>query len=293
MAASVLNSPGRIFGRAHLQYEAYAVDQIVSVRTQCAKGDGKTDDTAALQAVFDAYAGCKIIFFDAWTYFVTSTQDPGRHADDRRGLASAPGDSGTLEISDIIFPTVGPPQALLCSSGGGWSRSRRAKLANQKQKRLAPLEGLITRCARTIKPIAIHFTNSSSGYFEGTWVWNAGHNLDGTTGHIQLSLFSGRRILSESAGSRACGGLYVENSLHIFIFGAGHYSFFMDYDWTCLTANNCQSEIISIDAASRVNLFCVATVATTNSLSIGGSPGIKAAGNVDRFQSTFTSWSSS
>ncbi|KZP05971.1 glycoside hydrolase family 55 protein [Athelia psychrophila] len=62
---------------------------------------------------------------------------------------------------------------------------------------------------------------------------------------------------------------------------------------TCLNANNCQSESISIDAASRVNLFSVTTVATTNSLSIGGSPGIKAAGNVDGFQSTFTSWSSS
>ena len=33
--------------------------------------------------------------------------------------------------------------------------------------------------------------------FQGTWVWLADHDLDGTE---QLTLFSGRGILSESAG---------------------------------------------------------------------------------------------
>ena len=35
------------------RYIDYAVDQFVSVKSQGAKGDGVTDDTAALQAVFD------------------------------------------------------------------------------------------------------------------------------------------------------------------------------------------------------------------------------------------------
>lgn len=52
-APSLLDSTGRIFGRSHPQYENFAVDQFVSVKSQGAKGDGKTDDTAVLQTVFD------------------------------------------------------------------------------------------------------------------------------------------------------------------------------------------------------------------------------------------------
>lgn len=50
---SLLDSQGRIFGRGHPQYENYAPDQFVSVKSQGARGDGRTDDTAAIQAVFD------------------------------------------------------------------------------------------------------------------------------------------------------------------------------------------------------------------------------------------------
>ena len=52
-AASLLDSAGRIFGKTHPQYADYAPDQFVSVKSQGAKGDGRTDDTAAIQAVFN------------------------------------------------------------------------------------------------------------------------------------------------------------------------------------------------------------------------------------------------
>ena len=72
-AGSLLDSAGRMFGRGHPQYEDYAPGQFVSVKTQGAHGDGETDDTAALQAVFDQFSGCKIIFFDAGVYLVSDT----------------------------------------------------------------------------------------------------------------------------------------------------------------------------------------------------------------------------
>lgn len=52
-ADSLLDSSGRIFGKTHPQYANYAPGQFISVKSQGAKGDGQTDDTAAIQAVFD------------------------------------------------------------------------------------------------------------------------------------------------------------------------------------------------------------------------------------------------
>ena len=40
-------------GKTHPQYASYSVDQVVSARDQGATGDGKTDDTAALQSLFN------------------------------------------------------------------------------------------------------------------------------------------------------------------------------------------------------------------------------------------------
>ncbi|KIK21024.1 glycoside hydrolase family 55 protein [Pisolithus microcarpus 441] len=127
---NLLDSEGRVFGKSHPQYADYALDQIVSVRSMGATGDGVTDDTAALQAVFDQYAGCKLIFVDAGTYYITDTliipagsqvageawsviMGGGSKFEDESGpdcLFGANGvftPSGILEITDIVFTTRG------------------------------------------------------------------------------------------------------------------------------------------------------------------------------------------
>lgn len=50
--SSLLDS-GRIFSKGRPTYANYAVSEFVSVKDEGAKGDATTDDTAALQAVFD------------------------------------------------------------------------------------------------------------------------------------------------------------------------------------------------------------------------------------------------
>lgn len=143
----LLDKAGRIFGKAHPQYAEYSVTQFVSAKDHGAKGDGVTDDTHALQAIFDEvcksadyadaivltsfkYAGEKVIFLDAGTYIVTSTltlpagtrlvgeawsviAGKGSVFSDQSNpqvvvRAGEKYSSGVMEITDIIFSTVGP-----------------------------------------------------------------------------------------------------------------------------------------------------------------------------------------
>ena len=152
-SSNLLDSAGRIFGKSHPQYTEYSPDQFVSVKAQGAAGDGKTDDTDAINDVFAQvgpvitisltywlnnplvqYAGCKIIFFDAGTYIVTSTitipagtQVVGEAWTTIMGSGSAfedynnpqvvvrvgePGSTGVVEITDMIFTAKGPGDRL-------------------------------------------------------------------------------------------------------------------------------------------------------------------------------------
>jgi glucan 1,3-beta-glucosidase len=122
--ASLLDSAGRIVSRGHPQYADYDVSQIASARSAGAKGDGVTDDTAALQALLDSAANCKIVFLDAGVYYITDTLRipvgtrlvgeawtvvmAGGHAFGSQKnpkvavQVGSAGDTGVVEISDIM-----------------------------------------------------------------------------------------------------------------------------------------------------------------------------------------------
>ncbi|KAJ7197153.1 glycoside hydrolase family 55 protein [Mycena pura] len=229
--SSLLNSAGQIFGKTHPQYEHYNVSQFVSVRDCGATGDGTSDDTDAIQAVLDKFASSKIIFFDAGTYIVKSTvtipagsrivgeawsvisgagpafQDPNNPQVVVR--VGEPGSQGVLEITDMIFTTVGPaPGAIVLEwnikedeqgSAGAWDTHIRlggAAGTNLEIEQCSPGNDP-SGCIAAF--MALHLTRNSSAYLEGMWVWTADHELD-EDGVSQLNIFSGRGILSESQG---------------------------------------------------------------------------------------------
>ncbi|KAM5534110.1 hypothetical protein V8D89_012291 [Ganoderma adspersum] len=227
----LLDSAGRIFGKSHPQYEAFALDQVVSVRDHGAKGDGKTDDTAALQAVFDEFAGCKLIFVDHGTYLITDTLKippgtqvvgevwsvflgAGHKFSDQANprvvvQVGEQGDTGIVEISDIIFATQAPAAGAIVvewnihshTQGGAGMWDSHIRLGGAKGTNL-----LVSDCpsgtvneACSAAYLALHLTKKSTAYLEGTWVWTADHDLD-SGGSLQITAFSGRGILSESWG---------------------------------------------------------------------------------------------
>lgn len=137
--AALLDSSGRVFEKTRPQYTNVAASNIISVRSQGAKGDGSTDDTAALKRIFSTYGGNtnNIIYFDHGHYVVTDTifvpvntrvvgevwatimaggnskfKDPNNPYPVWK--IGNPGDQGLVELSELLFETKGPqPGAIL------------------------------------------------------------------------------------------------------------------------------------------------------------------------------------
>ena len=106
-------------------------------------------------------------------------------------------------------------------------------------------------------------------------------------------------ILSEwkdptfSRNQTSAWGLHVTESRNILVFGAGLYSFFIDYDASRCTATdqlNCQSQILNVDSWSGVYIYSLTTVGTTYQLSIDSSPVIPAVENEVGFSQIVTVW---
>lgn len=229
--ASLLDSSGRIFGKTHPQYANYDVSQFVSIRSLGAKGDGSSDDTAVIQNALNTYAGCKILFFDHGAYYITDTITipPGtrmvgeawsillaggsKFQDQSNPRVAfkvgASGSSGVFEATDIIFSTKGPAGGAIVVEWNMKGSSQGATGLWDSHIRLGGAKGTnldTSACAKGTQNsacmaafMALHFTAQSTAYLEGTWVWLADHLMEDPS-QAQISLFSGRGIVSESQG---------------------------------------------------------------------------------------------
>ncbi|KAI0318387.1 exo-beta-1-3-glucanase [Amylostereum chailletii] len=230
--ASLLDSAGQIFGKTRPTYANFAVDEFVSVKAQGASGNGNTDDTAALQAVFDKFAGCKIIYFDAGTYLVSNTlripsgvQIYGEawaailgsgsvFSDDGNPevvvQVGTSGSTGLAEVGGMLFTTRAPAGGAIMvewnvhdpsgqqGAAGMWDTLFRiggAAGTNIEGSQCFNTTSNIAACTGSF--LGLHLTHTASAYLEGTWVWLADHDIETDA---QINAFSGRGILSQSQG---------------------------------------------------------------------------------------------
>lgn len=203
----------------NLAFGAYAeitrILEFQSVKAAGAKGDGHTDDTAALQAVINQWWGCKIIYVDAGTYVITSTltipagtfvvgelwsniQASGSYFANANSpqvavRVGAAGSTAATEISDIVFTSVsGSAGAILVEWNVG-STSQGSAAMWDSHVRLGGYTGSniqVGNCgtgtshptaACTAAYLSLHVTSGASAYFENVWLWTGEFDITSST----------------------------------------------------------------------------------------------------------------
>jgi glucan 1,3-beta-glucosidase len=85
--------------------------------------------------------------------------------------------------------------------------------------------------------------------------------------------------------------LIAKRSSNIYLYGAGMYNFFNNYDQTCLNTEDCQSYMVSVENNSNFYMYNINTVAVVNMVVRGtNSPLAIAADNVNGFCRTINAF---
>ena len=237
---------GKYYEASKPQFENLDVSKFTSARSSGAKGDGRTDDTSALQnAINSATSAGNVLFIDGGTYIVTSTlkvpagakiagefltsviMSSGSFFNDQSNprpvvQVGNAGDTGVVQMVDLIVSTQGAQAGAtliewnLASSGtpsGMWDVHTRIGGSTGSNLQLG-------QCPTSAQPssgctaafMSIHITKSAAGlYMENNWFWTADHDID-DAGNTQISVFTGRGMLIESSsGTIWLSGTGVEH----------------------------------------------------------------------------------
>ena len=231
---TLLGGDGHYYTRSKPQYENLPAAQFASVRESGAKGDGKTDDTAALQSIINsATQAGKVVFFDTGVYKVTNTlQIPagakivgesypvimasGAYFQNMNApvpvvrVGAQDGEAGVVEWSDMVVSTQGPSAGAILIS---WNLSSPPKTPSgmwDVHTRIGGFAGSdlqLSNCPITASQPqqqciaafqSMHITEAAGGlYMENVWLWSADHDIDDAT-NTKITVYSGRGLHIES-----------------------------------------------------------------------------------------------
>ncbi|KAG0133222.1 pectate lyase superfamily protein-domain-containing protein [Tuber indicum] len=239
---SLLAPNGKYFLMPQPQYQQYGNDQFVNVKDQGAKGDGVTDDTATINAILLANAGCKIVYFPQGTYLVHDTIyiPPGtRIVGDVWSTISAvgskfwdannphvvvrvgnAGEVGVAQITDMIITTADVLNGAILmevnmagnSPGdvGFWNTHFRIGGTVDTKVNTNCAGPDASACKATF--LMLHITTTGSPYIENMWGWTADHSLDGGPPQV-ISTGRGALIRSTKA-TWMIGTAFEHNTLY-------------------------------------------------------------------------------
>jgi glucan 1,3-beta-glucosidase len=218
------------FVKSRPQYKDMSIGSVVNVKSYGALGDGVHDDTAAIVSALALATTSNLIYFPPGSYIITSTIIIPPHALITgqvwsQLVASGPyfanmaapkpmiqvgkaGDLGTVEISDILFTSIGELPGLIMvewnvqaeekGSVGIWDSHFRVGGAYGTKLQVAqcPMtQPIQTSCIAAT--MMLHITPNSNGYFENMWAWVADHDIDDAA-NTQITVAVARGILIES-----------------------------------------------------------------------------------------------
>lgn len=225
---------GAVFERSKPLYADVPASSFISVKSAGAKGDGKTDDTKAIQKILDSAKPDQVVYFDHGAYVITSTLKVpkdikitgeiwpmimvhGSKFQDEKNPVPAiqvgqKGEAGSVEMSDLVIVTKGPaPGAILMEwnvagskqgSAGMWDVHFRigGAAGTKLQSDTCPKTPHKTtepkkECMAAF--MLLHITEKASAYVENSWIWTADHELD-LDDHNQINVYTGRGVLIES-----------------------------------------------------------------------------------------------
>jgi hypothetical protein len=248
--AGLLGADGRVFTRSKPQYADVPEASFVHVKKNGAVGDGKTDDSDAIQAILNAATADQIVYFDHGAYVITKTIEvpkdiritgefwplimAGGDAAFKDEQNPQPmfrvgkaGDVGSVEITELMFETQGPqPGAILVEwnveaaqpgAAGIWDSHFRigGSAGTQLQSDTCAKNPNVTTtpdpaCLGAF--LLMHITASGSAYLENTWFWVSDHELD-LSDHSQINIYNGRGVLVESTKPTWLWGTSSEHSV--------------------------------------------------------------------------------
>ncbi|KAI0187568.1 pectate lyase superfamily protein-domain-containing protein [Xylaria flabelliformis] len=232
--SSLLGSNG-YYSRSKPQYQTLAASSFVSARSSGAKGDGTTDDTAALQKAINSATGGKVVFLDYGLYKVTGTitipagtkivgegypiiMASGSFFGDINNpkpmlkVGTNSGDAGQVELSDFVVGNTGPaPGAVLIewnlasdvsNPSGMWDVHARVGGFRGSNMQVAQCQKTPGSAAVNTNCIGagmlMHVTSKATGlYMENTWLWTADHDIEDAS-NTQVTVYSGRGLYIES-----------------------------------------------------------------------------------------------